>query len=115
MASKELHKKVEDDYKKFPPLFKEFCDFVIYIKDKTSEQVVEEITNLIKFKKRNMFLTRHGESLANSKRISQGNRDEWEDTSLTKRGKEQAKKVAGRLKKEDIDLIYSSDLKEDIL
>lgn len=58
-----------------------------------------------------ILLVRHGESMANSKKISQGNRDEWEDTPLSENGKEQAKKVAKRLREEKIDLIISSDLK----
>jgi len=58
-----------------------------------------------------IIIVRHGESLANSKNISQGSGDEWTDTPLTKKGKGQAKKVAERLKEEDIEVIYSSDLK----
>ena len=58
-----------------------------------------------------VILVRHGESVANSKGISQGNKDKWTDTPLSQKGKEQAKKVAERLKKEDIKVIYSSDLK----
>ncbi len=58
-----------------------------------------------------IILVRHGESIANAKGISQGNRNKWMDTSLTKKGKEQAKKLAERLKEEKIEVIYSSDLK----
>jgi broad specificity phosphatase PhoE len=58
-----------------------------------------------------LIIVRHGQSIANSKGITQGNKDEWIDTSLTKKGLEQARKVAERLNEEDIDIIYSSDLK----
>ena len=58
-----------------------------------------------------IILVRHGQSLANEKSMSQGKKDEWENTSLTKKGKEQAEKVAKRLKNEYIGVIYSSDLK----
>ncbi len=59
----------------------------------------------------NIILVRHGESIANFKDISQGKGDDWADTSLSEKGKEQALKVAERLKSEKIDVIYSSDLK----
>jgi len=55
-----------------------------------------------------IFLVRHGESEANEKGIHQGQRI---DTGLSKRGKEQAKLIAERLKDEKIEAIYSSDLK----
>ena len=58
-----------------------------------------------------IILVRHGESIANAEGVSQGNKDEWIDTHLSKKGKEQADKVAQRLKNEKIDIIYSSDLK----
>lgn len=58
-----------------------------------------------------IIMVRHGQSIANSKGISQGNKDEWIDKPLSKKGKEQAEKVAQRLKNEDIGIIYSSDLK----
>ncbi len=58
-----------------------------------------------------LTIVRHGESIANSKGISQGNQDEWMDTPLTEKGKEQARAVAERLKNEDVDIIISSDLK----
>ena len=58
-----------------------------------------------------LITVRHGQSIANSKGIKQGNRDEWIDTPLTKKGIEQARKVAEKLKDEDINIIYSSDLK----
>lgn len=54
-----------------------------------------------------LILVRHGESEANAKGINQG---QYLDTPLTKKGVEQAKKVAKRLKEEKIDMIYSSDL-----
>jgi len=58
-----------------------------------------------------IILVRHGESIANAKKMSQGKQDEWIDTHLSEKGVEEAKKVALRLKKEKIDIIYSSDLK----
>ena len=53
-----------------------------------------------------LILIRHGETEENQKGILQGHLD----GSLTKSGKEQAKKVAKRLKEEKIDAIFSSDL-----
>ena len=58
-----------------------------------------------------LIIVRHAESEANSKGISQGYKNEWEDTPLSGKGEQQAKKVAQRLKSEEISLIYSSDLK----
>ncbi|MFB6246007.1 MAG: histidine phosphatase family protein [Candidatus Pacearchaeota archaeon] len=59
----------------------------------------------------NLILIRHGESLANSKGEHQGREDVWSDTFLSNRGKDQAHKLAQRLKTEYIDTIYSSPLK----
>ncbi|MEK6908644.1 MAG: histidine phosphatase family protein [Nanoarchaeota archaeon] len=59
----------------------------------------------------NLIIVRHAESLANSKNMSQANRDGWSDTSLTEKGLIQAKAVAQRLKDEDIEIIYCSTLK----
>lgn len=58
-------------------------------------------------KKTTIYLLRHGESEWNILNRVQGQ----ENTSLTERGIEQAKKAAERLVDEDIDVIYSSDLK----
>ncbi len=58
-----------------------------------------------------LTIVRHGESIANSKNISQGKQDEWLDTPLTEKGKKQAKAVAERLKDEGVSIIISSDLK----
>lgn len=55
-----------------------------------------------------IYLVRHGESIANAKGIHQGQKI---DTSLSKKGLEQAKKIAERLKDENFETIYSSDLK----
>ena len=55
-----------------------------------------------------IILVRHGESEANAKGISQGQKL---DSPLSKKGLEQAKKVTERLSEEKIDFIYSSDLK----
>ena len=54
-----------------------------------------------------LYILRHGESEWNVLGKVQGQ----EDTSLTDRGREQAKKAAERLAEEEIDIIYSSDLK----
>jgi broad specificity phosphatase PhoE len=58
-----------------------------------------------------IYLIRHGESEANSKGISQGNWNKWRNTSLSKKGKGQARQIALRLECEKIGKIYSSDLK----
>lgn len=54
-----------------------------------------------------LILVRHGETEWNIEHRVQGQRD----VLLNKKGKEQARKVALRLKNERIDVIYSSDLK----
>ena len=54
-----------------------------------------------------LILTRHGETEENKRGILQGHLP----GNLSKEGKEQAKKVALRLKNEKIDAVYSSDLK----
>lgn len=53
-----------------------------------------------------IILTRHGETIANKQGIIQGHLP----GKLSEKGKEQAKRVAERLKHEKIDIIYSSDL-----
>ena len=53
-----------------------------------------------------LILTRHGETIGNIKKIAEGHLH----GKLSKLGKNQAKKVALRLKNEKIDYIYSSDL-----
>ncbi|MBN1275794.1 histidine phosphatase family protein [Candidatus Woesearchaeota archaeon] len=53
-----------------------------------------------------LFLTRHGETVENTKGIIQGHLP----GQLTERGKEQARKLAERLKDERFDIIYASDL-----
>ncbi len=55
-----------------------------------------------------IFLIRHGESEANAKGVHQGQRI---NVGLSKKGKEEARKIAERLKDEKIEAIYSSDLK----
>ncbi|MFH1445422.1 MAG: histidine phosphatase family protein [Nanoarchaeota archaeon] len=54
-----------------------------------------------------LILVRHGRTVDNEKRIMQGQMQ----GKLSEAGKEQAKKVALRLKREKIDFIYSSNLK----
>ncbi len=53
-----------------------------------------------------LILTRHGETVENSKRIIQGHLP----GKLSEKGIDQAKKLADRLKTDQIDFIYSSDL-----
>lgn len=55
-----------------------------------------------------LYLIRHGESVANSQGVYQG---QTYDTSLTKRGQLQAKFAATALSKEQISAVYSSPLK----
>lgn len=55
----------------------------------------------------NIILVRHGESLANARRVYLGHLD-WE---LTERGLMQADATAAYLSGEQIDAVYSSDLK----
>ncbi|VVA44215.1 Alpha-ribazole phosphatase [Candidatus Roizmanbacteria bacterium] len=54
-----------------------------------------------------IYLTRHGETEWNVKKLIQGQND----IPLNKKGKEQAEKLSEKLKKIKFDLIYSSDLK----
>jgi len=53
-----------------------------------------------------IFFIRHGETIWNKKRILQGHKD----SPLTPKGKISAQKFGERLKKENIEKIYSSDL-----
>ncbi len=55
----------------------------------------------------NLILTRHGETIENSKGITQGHLH----GELSKKGIEQAKKLALKLRGKKIDFVYSSDLK----
>ena len=55
-----------------------------------------------------LIIVRHGESEANKKGLHQG---QIVDTSLSEKGKKQAKIVAEKLKEEKVEAIYSSDLK----
>lgn len=54
-----------------------------------------------------IYLVRHGESEWNCLKKVQGQKD----VPLTEKGRKQAEKIADRLYNEDIDKIYSSDLK----
>ncbi|WP_416197953.1 MAG: Phosphoglycerate mutase Gpm [Sporanaerobacter sp.] len=54
-----------------------------------------------------LYLVRHGESEWNNLKRIQGQKD----ICLTLKGKKQAEKIANRLVFEEIDIIYSSDLK----
>ena len=53
-----------------------------------------------------LIIVRHGETEENAKRITQGHLN----SQLSEKGKEQAQKLALRLKDEKIDCCYSSDL-----
>ncbi|MDP3986603.1 MAG: histidine phosphatase family protein, partial [Nanoarchaeota archaeon] len=55
-----------------------------------------------------LIIIRHGQSKANKKGIHQG---QTVDSPLSKEGKRQAEIVAGKLRNEDVEAIYSSDLK----
>lgn len=54
-----------------------------------------------------VIIVRHGETYLNLDDVFQG----WIDSKLTRKGLEQAKRVADRLKDEKIDFIYSSPFK----
>jgi len=74
--------------------------------------IVGSLKDLIsqKFSKNQYFILRHGHSQRQVKKIASC----WPEKnplSLTKKGKEEIKKVAQELKKKEIDLIFSSDLK----
>jgi shikimate kinase len=43
-----LLKKVTKDYKKFPLIFKQFCDIIIYMENKTPSKVAQEAISKIK-------------------------------------------------------------------
>lgn len=47
LDQKELLSKVQRNYKKFPRLFKTFCDIIIYTQHKTPEEISELIVNSI--------------------------------------------------------------------
>ena len=47
MNKRELFEKTKKDYKKFPPLFREICRIIIYVKNKSAENVSVEIINKI--------------------------------------------------------------------
>jgi isoleucyl-tRNA synthetase len=63
-----------------------------------------------KFSKNKYFLLRHGESVMNIKGILISTLPEKTPCPLTKKGRKQISRVAKELKKEKIDLIFSSDL-----
>lgn len=48
LSDEEVLKQTYEHYKKFPPIFKKFCNFIIYTRDKTPEEIVAEILFLIK-------------------------------------------------------------------
>ncbi|MBU5690297.1 MAG: histidine phosphatase family protein [Candidatus Aenigmatarchaeota archaeon] len=58
-----------------------------------------------------LFIIRHGQTDANVKGLMQG----WLDYKLNENGVKQAKLLAKRLKKEKIDVFYSSDLKRAVM
>lgn len=55
-----------------------------------------------------LFLVRHGETLANARRVIQGH---THNVSLSSRGRGQIEKLAQRLKAQPISAVYSSDLR----
>ena len=54
-----------------------------------------------------LILVRHAESVANAAQRNEG----WEQSPLTEHGREQAQRLAARLARERIDIIYASDLR----
>jgi len=77
----------------------------------SNKEVIGSRSDLInqKFSKNKYFILRHGESLVNIKKITVC----WPEKNkspLTKKGEKQIKEAAKKLKKERIDLIFSSDL-----
>tara|TARA_Y100000310_G_C20688625_1_gene820728 strand:+ start:285 stop:878 length:594 start_codon:yes stop_codon:yes gene_type:complete len=56
-----------------------------------------------------LFLVRHGETESNKQKISDG-QTELPTSHLTKEGETQAKKLAERLKDEEFDVVFVSDL-----
>jgi isoleucyl-tRNA synthetase len=75
-------------------------------------EVIGSIKDLISKKSSNnvYYIFRHGHSLRQERKIASC-WPEKKPLSLTKKGKEEVKKAASELKKEKIDLIFSSDLK----
>lgn len=43
MDKKDLLEKTKESYRKFPPIFKKLCNKIVYVKDKSAEDVAEEI------------------------------------------------------------------------
>jgi isoleucyl-tRNA synthetase len=75
-------------------------------------EVIGSISDLIskKSSKNVYYIFRHGHSLRQERKIASC-WPEKKPLSLTKKGKEEVKKATSKLKKEQIDLIFSSDLK----
>ncbi len=48
MNEKELYKKVNEDFKRFPPIFKKLCKFIIYINNKSPKKIAQEIIDNLK-------------------------------------------------------------------
>jgi len=57
-----------------------------------------------------LILIRHGESEANRQGYQQGHTDVWSNTPLSEKGRKQASQVAERLKIEEFNHIFASDL-----
>lgn len=70
---------------------------------------LEELKNQ-KFSQNRYLILRHGESVSNLKEIIISELPEKISSPLTPRGRRQIKRVLKKLKKEKIDLIFSSDL-----
>jgi shikimate kinase len=51
LDKEELVKQTEKDFYKFPPLFKKFCDYIVYTENKSPEEIVGEIMIIILKKK----------------------------------------------------------------
>lgn len=47
MDGGELLTKVKRNYSKFPEIFEDFCDYIVYTSGKSAKKVCEEIVSLI--------------------------------------------------------------------
>lgn len=48
MGLKELFDKVNDSYGKFPQILEDLCNFIVYVNDKSAEEVADEILEKLK-------------------------------------------------------------------
>lgn len=69
----------------------------------------EELSEKLGGANNNYILMRHGEADHNLDKTINSSPDDLNSSELTDKGREDAKKVAGKLKDEDVDIILSSD------